>query len=130
MKRMTTSLLAPVGMLLILGSAKAHHSFASVFDRDNPINLTGTVTKVEWMNPHTWFYIDVEKEDGSVEAWALEMGSPNTLVRRGWSHDSLQIGEVVVVVGFSARERALTGAVQSVTLASGERLFGAQDESR
>ncbi len=130
MKRTITALLTTVGVLLTLRLAEAHHSFAFVFDRDHPIDLTGTITKIEWMNPHTWFYIDVEKEDGNVENWALEMGSPNTLVRRGWSHDSLQIGQVVTVVGFAARERALTGAVRSVTLASGERLFGAQDESR
>ena len=130
MKRTITALLTTAGVLLTLRFAEAHYSFAFVFDRDQPIDLTGTITKIEWMNPHTWFYIDVEKEDGNVENWALEMGSPNTLVRRGWSHDSLQIGEVVTVVGFAARERALTGAVRSVTLASGERLFGAQDESR
>jgi len=130
MKRTITALLTTVGVLLTLHLAEAHHSFASVFDREDPINLTGTVTKIEWMNPHTWFYIDVEEEDGNVENWALEMGSPNTLVRRGWNHNSLQVGEVVTVVGFRARERELTGAVRSVTLASGERLFGAQDESR
>jgi len=125
-----TALLTAIWMFLTLGLAEAHHSFASVFDREDPINLSGTVTKIEWMNPHTWFYIDVENEAGDVENWALEMGSPNTLVRRGWNHNSLQVGEVVTVVGFRARERVLTGAVRSVTLVSGEKLFGAQDESR
>ncbi len=118
------------GLLLAAVPGNAHHAFASVFDRDDPIALTGTVTKVEWMNPHTWIYIDVENEDGDVENWALEMGSPNTLVRRGWRHNSLQVGHRVTVAGFRARERDLTGAVRSVTLSTGERLFGAQDESR
>ena len=130
MKSSTVRLLVTATLLGTTFPGNAHHAFASVFDRDAPINLTGTVTKVEWMNPHTWFYINVESEDGTLENWALEMGSPNTLVRRGWNHNSLQVGEVVTVVGFRARERELTGAVRSVTLASGEQLFGAQDESR
>ena len=115
MKSNAVGVLTIIGLLIATVPANAHHSFASVFDREDPIHLTGTVTKVEWMNPHTWFYIDVENEDGDVENWALEMGSPNTLVRRGWNHNSLQIGEVVTIVGFRARERAQTGAVRSVT---------------
>ena len=130
MKPKVVGLVTTIGLLVVAISANGHHSFASVFDKESPINLTGTVTKVEWMNPHTWFYIDVENEDGVVENWALEMGSPNTLVRRGWNHNSLQVGHMVTVVGFRARERELTGAVRSVTLSTGERLFGAQDESR
>ena len=122
--------LAAAALLLATTSSDAHHAFASVFDRDAPLNLTGTVTKVEWMNPHTWFYIDVENQDGEIENWALEMGSPNTLVRRGWRHDSLQVGEVVTVVGFMAKQREHTGAVRSVTLESGEQLFGAQNVNR
>lgn len=130
MKSKAVRSLLAITLLLTTFPGETHHSFTSVFDRDAPINLTGTVTEVEWMNPHTWFYIDVENDAGEIENWALEMGSPNTLVRRGWSHDSLRIGAVVTVVGFRARERELTGAVRSVTLASGEKLFGAQDESR
>jgi len=130
MKPKVVGLVTTIGLLVVAISANGHHSFASVFDKESPINLTGTVTKVEWMNPHTWFYIDVENEDGVVENWALEMGSPNTLVRRGWNHNSLQVGHMVTVAGFRARERELTGAVRSVTLSTGERLFGAQDESR
>ena len=130
MKPKVVGLVTTIGLLVVAISANGHHSFASVFDKESPINLTGTVTKVEWMNPHTWFYVDVENEDGVVENWALEMGSPNTLVRRGWNHNSLQVGHMVTVAGFRARERELTGAVRSVTLSTGERLFGAQDESR
>ena len=130
MKPKVVGLVTTIGLLVIAISANGHHSFASVFDKESLINLTGTVTKVEWMNPHTWFYVDVENEDGVVENWALEMGSPNTLVRRGWNHNSLQAGHMVTVIGFRARERELTGAVRSVTLSTGERLFGAQDESR
>lgn len=130
MQSKAVRVLTIAGLLLTAVPGDAHHAFASVFDRDDPIDLTGTVTKVEWMNPHTWIYIDVENEDGDVENWALEMGSPNTLVRRGWRHNSLQVGHRVTVAGFRARKRDLTGAVRSVTLSTGERLFGAQDESR
>ena len=125
-----SALVATVGLVAIAAPSAAHHAFVAVFDRDSPINLTGTVTKVEWMNPHTWFYIDVENEDGVVENWGLEMGSPNTLVRSGWHHDSLQVGHMVTVAGFRARERELTGAATSITLSTGERLFGAQNQPR
>jgi len=111
------------------GVVDAHHSFAAVFDREQPVNVTGTVTQVEWMNPHTWFYMDVENDAGEVENWGFEMGSPSTLLRRGWNHTSLQVGDTVTVVGFRAKERERTGAVRSVTLGNGQRLFGAQPES-
>lgn len=121
---------AAIALVAVAAPAAAHHSFSAVFDRGAPITLTGKVTKVEWMNPHTWFYIDVMNESGATESWGFEMGSPNALVRRGWRNDSLQAGQVVTVTGFRARERPRTGAVRSVTLASGEQLFGAQDESK
>ena len=108
----------------------AHHSFASVFDRERPIELTGTVTEVEWMNPHVWIYIDVEQENGEIENWGFEMGAVNGLIRRGWSHDSLQVGQVITVAGVLARDGSQRGAVRTVTLSTGESLFGAQDESR
>lgn len=130
MKVPIVAMLTATGLIATAVPSSAHHSFAAVFDRESPINLTGTVTNIEWMNPHVWFYIDVENADGEVENWALEMGAPNMLIRRGWSFDTLQVGHVVTVVGFEARERPLAGAVRSVSLASGERLFGAQDESR
>jgi hypothetical protein len=108
----------------------AHHSFAAVFDRESPIELTGTVTEVEWMNPHAWIYIDVERENGEIENWGFEMGSPSGLIRRGWNHDSLQVGQVITVMGVRARDGSQRGAVRTVTLSTGESLFGAQDESR
>ena len=102
----------------------AHHSFAAEFDADSPIELTGTVTKVEWMNPHTFFYIDVEKENGEYENWALELGSPNGLMRRGWTRNSLQVGNVVRVTGSRARDGSLLkGNARSIVLSNGIRLF-------
>lgn len=112
------------------GSASAHHAFAAVFDRDAPVELAGTVTQIEWMNPHVWFYIDVESDGGDVENWGLEMGSPNSLVRRGWRSTTLETGIKVRVNGFRAKDGTRRGAVETVTLQSGEQLFGAQDQRR
>ena len=117
-------------LLLAAGPGKAHHSFAAIFDREDPVNLTGTVTKVEWGNPHTWFYIDVENDDGDVENWAFELGSSNHLLRRGWNRNSLQVGHVVTVVGSRERAGGLIAAARTLTLSTGESLFGAQDESQ
>jgi hypothetical protein len=119
-----------MGLIASTDCATAHHAFSSVFDPDRPLDVTGTVTRVDWMNPHIWFYLDIENEAGRVESWGFEMGSPNALVRRGWSHDSLQVGEVVNVAGWLARDGSLRGAVRSIVLASGEQLFGGQNRSR
>ena len=102
-----------------------HHSFAAVFDSGQPVELTGTVTKVEWTNPHVWFYVDV-KRDGKVENWGFEMGSPSSLTRRGWKHNALQAGQVITVAAMRARDGTLRAAVRTVTLSTGESLFGAQ----
>jgi len=88
-----------LGLSLIGVQAAAHHAFSSVFDPEQPLSLEGTVTKVEWMNRHTWFYIDTSSEDGATEKWGFEMGSPKTLARRGWNRDSLRIGDEIIVVG-------------------------------
>ena len=110
--------------------AAAHHSFAATFDREQTVELNGTVTKVEWRNPHVWIYIDIENEQGETENWGFEMGSPNGLIRLGWNRDSLQVGHVVTINGARARDGSLRGSVRAVTLSTGESLFGAQNESR
>ncbi|HUF73500.1 MAG TPA: DUF6152 family protein [Gammaproteobacteria bacterium] len=119
-----------VGLCALAAPAAAHHSFAAVFDRDQPIEITGIVTSIEWLNPHVWFYVDVQNEEGEIENWGFEMGSPNGLIRRGWNHNSLQVGAEVSVVGVLARDGSQRAAVRTVTLSTGESLFGAQDESR
>ena len=83
----------------------AHHSARAIFDRSDPIEVTGTVTSVEWMNPHIWFFVDVEEAGSDVVNWGFEMSSPNDLMREGWNHNSLQIGDVITVVGGARAER-------------------------
>jgi hypothetical protein len=130
MRTRIVAVLAGLSLTAAGGGARAHHAFSAVFDPATSIDLMGTVTQVEWTNPHIWFYVDVVDEDGNTVNWGFEMGSPNTLVRRGWSHDSLGVGDVVVVAGALARAGTNRAAVRSVTLASGERLFGGQNESQ
>ena len=122
-------MMALTGTINVL-PARAHHSFAAVFDSDQPVELTGKVTRVEWLNPHVWFYVDVESEDGEISNWGFEMGSPNRLMRSGWHQNSMRLEQVVTVVGSRARDGSLKAAVETVTLASGERLFGAQDAAQ
>jgi len=110
------------------GTALAHHSFAAEFDANAPIELTGTVTKVDWANPHTYFYIDVTSARGDVQNWALEMGSPNGLMRRGWTRDSMKIGDVVIVSGWRAKDGATKGNARSVTLSTGKKLFAGSSQ--
>jgi hypothetical protein len=104
--------------------AWAHHSFSAVFDADSPIEASGTVTKVEWRNPHAWIYVDVEGDESGVTNWAFEMGSPNGLRRRGWSRDTVQVGDVISVTGYRARDGSNRANIASITLADGREMTG------
>jgi hypothetical protein len=128
MQRISTALLAAALAVVGAHSANAHHSFAAEFDANSPLELTGTVTKVAWANPHTFFYIDVTTAKGDVENWALEMGSPNGLMRRGWTRDSMKIGDVVTVMGSRAKDGSFKGNARSVTLSTGKRLFAGSSQ--
>jgi hypothetical protein len=110
--------------------AAAHHSFSAIFDASKPVTVTGTVTRVEWMNPHTWIYLDAKADGGAAEAWAFELGSPNRLMRYGWSQDSLRAGTKVTITGSRARDGSLKAAATDVTLPDGKQLFGAQDTTQ
>jgi hypothetical protein len=103
--------------------ASAHHSFAAEYDADKPVTLTGSVTKMAWINPHSWIYIDVKKPDGTVENWAIEAGPPGTLIRAGFTKDSLAGGTVIKVNGFRAKDGALRANGRDITLPDGRLLF-------
>jgi hypothetical protein len=103
--------------------AAAHHSFAAEFDLNQPIKLRGVVTKVEFMNPHSWIYINVKKDDGSMEEWAVEGGTANTLFRMGLNKNSLSVGTEIIVDGYRARDGAMRANGRDVTLPDGNKLF-------
>ena len=123
MKRASTLMVAAAGAMLLTTSASAHHSFAAEFDRALPVTVTGTVTKVEWMNPHARFYIDAKDDAGKTVNWDFELASPNGLMRRGWTRNSMKIGDVVTVTGSRAKNNPLVGNASTVTLADGKKLF-------
>jgi hypothetical protein len=112
-------------LLLVLAArpALAHHAFAAEFDAKKPVKLRGTVTKMEWINPHAWIHIDVKKPDGTVEEWMIEAGTPNTLLRRGFTKDSLKAGTEVLVDGYQSKDGSLRANGRDITLPNGQTLF-------
>ena len=123
MKRVAILTVAAAGALLSAASASAHHSFAAEFDRNLPVTVTGTVTKVEWMNPHARFYIDAKDDACKIVNWDFELASPNGLMRRGWNRNSMKIGDTVTVTGHRAKNNPAVGNASSVVLADGKKLF-------
>ena len=117
--------LAGLGFLAVLTAKPvvAHHAFNAEFDAKRPVKFKGTVTKMVWVNPHAWIYVDVKKADGSVEEWMVEAGTPNTLLRRGFTKQSLQVGTEITVDGYQSKDGSLRMNGRDVTLPNGQTLF-------
>jgi len=125
----TLGLAVIVGALAAVTPALAHHSFAAEYDAKKPVTLKGTVTKVDWMNPHVYFYLDVTDDKGGITNWGLEMGPPNGLERAGWTKNTIQIGTEVIVEGTLAKDGSKQANARSVTVAeTGQRLGAASSE--
>ena len=128
---MRIAIVAMLTVITVSSSVRllAHHSFSAEFDVDKPIRVTGVVTKLEWTNPHAWFYVDVKDESGKVVNWGWELGSPNGLIRTGWTRNSLKIGTEVTVEGSRARDGGSTANARSIIVTStGQKLFAASSQ--
>lgn len=126
MRHVIGVVIAVVGICAMVGTAvpvTAHHAFAAEFDADSPVEFSGTVTKVEWINPHVWIHLDVTRDDGTMEGWAFEAGTPNVLFRRGFTRDSLLPGTDVRVDGYQAKDGTNRANGRDITFVDGTKLF-------
>ena len=129
-RRLTIVCGAAIGVFLMVGSALAHHAFSAEFDRDKPLKVTGTIKKVEWLNPHIWFYVEAKDDTGKPVVWGFSGAPPGMLLRRGITKERLKIGDTVTVEGFRAKDGSNNGTGTNVTFADGRKVFaGAAEEA-
>jgi hypothetical protein len=121
-KKLTTIVVATGLMVAVALPVAAHHSFSAEFSRDRPVSLDGVVVKMEWVNPHSWLHIEVTKDDGSTEQWAIEGGSPSVLMRQGWDRNSLPAGTRIHVNGFGAKDGSLRAQSQGIEFPDGRQM--------
>jgi Family of unknown function (DUF6152) len=128
MRSMLGIAVAAAGLMLAALPLAAHHSFAAEFDASKAVTLQGTVTRLDWMNPHIWVYMDVKDDSGAVAHWQCEGGPPNTLTRNGWSKDSLKVGDQATVEGFRSKDGTNTCNARSIKLPSGKSVFAGSND--
>jgi hypothetical protein len=116
-------MIAVAGLFLNAAPVFAHHAFAAEFDAKRPVKLRGTVTKMEWINPHAWIHVDVKDADGKVTSWMIEAGTPNTLFRRGFTKESLAVGTEILVDGYQSKDGSNRANGRDVTFPDGRKLF-------
>ena len=122
---MRTNVAALMAVLVVMSAAplSAHHSFAAEFDQSKPIKVTGSVSKIEWTNPHIWIYVDVKESDGKMTTWGFQGGPPSYLYRAGWTRTSLKPGDIITVQGFSAKDGSKHASSRGITLPDGRKVF-------
>jgi len=125
MRRIIGCLIVVFSLLISAIPVGAHHAFATEFDGKKPVTMKGIITKIEWMNPHVWFYLDIKNENGEIQNWGFEMGGPNSLRNSGWTRETMKIGDEVIVEGSMAKNNSKNVNAKSVTLASTGKKLGA-----